>query len=60
MKMLILLSVLSSCALQRSFEAGEPKKLETRQDRILKCVDKYMGEGLKNAYEICRDLYTIE
>jgi hypothetical protein len=59
MKILLLITLLSSCALQRSVDVN-PKKIETRQDRILGCLDKYMGEGLKNAYSICKDLYTLE
>lgn len=57
--------ILTSCALPRrkqvlvDVEAREAFP-DTRSDRILRCVDKYKGEGFRKSYDICKDLYTLE
>lgn len=57
--------ILTSCALPQRKQVlvdveAQEVKVETRSDRILKCVDKYRGEGLKSAYAVCKDLHTLE
>lgn len=56
--------MLTSCALQRRqamlVDVVPEGEEDTQASRILKCVDKYKGEGFQKAYEICKDLHTME
>jgi len=43
-------------------EIKKPEKpvIESQSERILSCVDRYRGEGIKKAYAICKDVHTLE
>lgn len=64
MKTLLIGSMLifSSCSMLAPRQTPEQltgrKPIQTRADRIMSCVDKYIGEGFQKAYKICDDLYT--
>lgn len=59
----LILSLLVSCAVPQRRQVildVHAQSVDTRSGRILACVDKYRGEGLQNAYEVCKDVHLLK
>ena len=54
----LILFTTTSCALK----PVKPKIVspKTRNQKVINCVDKYIGEGFQKAYDICKDLYIVD
>lgn len=48
----------TSCALRPTKPVKKDPK--TRNEKVIDCVDKYIGEGFQKAYDICKDLYIVD